>query len=46
MKIGMTEIVRWLSLLYFWILIFAPSAGAQPLKEIRIGSSDITVSNL
>ena len=38
--------VRWLSLLYFWILIFAPSAGAQPLKEIRIGSSDITVSNL
>ena len=46
MKIGMTEMVRWLSLLYFWILIFAPSAGAQPLKEIRIGSSDITVSNL
>ncbi len=38
--------VRWLSLLCFWILIFAPSAGAQPLKEIRIGSSDITVSNL
>ena len=25
---------------------FRPSAGAQPLKEIRIGSSDITVSNL
>ncbi len=46
MKIGMTEIVRWLSLLCFWILVFAPSAGAQPLKEIRIGSSDITVSNL
>ena len=38
--------VRWLSLLCFWILIFAPSANAQPLKEIRIGSSDITVSNL
>ncbi len=38
--------VRWLSLLCFWILVFAPSAGAQPLKEIRIGSSDITVSNL
>ena len=38
--------VRWLSLLCFWILIFAPSASAQPLKEIRIGSSDITVSNL
>jgi ABC-type nitrate/sulfonate/bicarbonate transport system substrate-binding protein len=46
MKIGMTEIVRWLSLLCFWILVFVPSAGAQPLKEIRIGSSDITVSNL
>jgi len=38
--------VRWLSLLCFWILVFAPSANAQPLKEIRIGSSDITVSNL
>jgi len=38
--------VRWLSLLCFWILVFASSAGAQPLKEIRIGSSDITVSNL
>jgi len=38
--------VRWLSLLCFWILVFAPCAGAQPLKEIRIGSSDITVSNL
>ena len=38
--------VRWLSLLCFWILVFAPSTGAQPLKEIRIGSSDITVSNL
>ena len=38
--------VRWRSLLCFWILVFAPSAGAQPLKEIRIGSSDITVSNL
>ena len=38
--------VRWLSLLCFWILVVAPSAGAQPLKEIRIGSSDITVSNL
>jgi ABC-type nitrate/sulfonate/bicarbonate transport system substrate-binding protein len=46
MKIGMTEILWRLSLLCFWILIFAPSAGAQPLKEIRIGSSDITVSNL
>jgi len=38
--------VRWLSLLCFWIFIFAPCANAQPLKEIRIGSSDITVSNL
>jgi ABC-type nitrate/sulfonate/bicarbonate transport system substrate-binding protein len=35
-----------LSLVFFWILVSAPFAAAQPLKEIRIGSSDITVSNL
>ncbi|HEV8725075.1 MAG TPA: ABC transporter substrate-binding protein [Candidatus Binatia bacterium] len=30
----------------FWFLLFPYFAVAQPLKEIRIGSSDITVSNL
>jgi len=35
-----------LNLVVLSILISAPFAAAQPLKEIRIGSSDITVSNL
>lgn len=35
-----------LNLVVLSILIAAPFAAAQPLKEIRIGSSDITVSNL
>jgi ABC-type nitrate/sulfonate/bicarbonate transport system substrate-binding protein len=35
-----------LTLVLLWILISAPLAVAQSLKEIRIGSSDITVSNL
>ena len=35
-----------LNLVVLSILIAAPFAVAQPLKEIRIGSSDITVSNL
>jgi ABC-type nitrate/sulfonate/bicarbonate transport system substrate-binding protein len=33
-------------LAFFWFLFFPYGAIAQPLKEIRIGSSDITVSNL
>ena len=33
-------------LMLLWICISAPLAAAQSLKEIRIGSSDITVSNL
>jgi ABC-type nitrate/sulfonate/bicarbonate transport system substrate-binding protein len=35
-----------LNLVVLSILISPPFAAAQPLKEIRIGSSDITVSNL
>jgi len=35
-----------LSLVVLSILLSPPFAAAQPLKEIRIGSSDITVSNL
>ena len=35
-----------LNLVVLSIFISAPFAAAQPLKEIRIGSSDITVSNL
>jgi len=31
---------------FCWFLIFPYLAAAQPLKEIRIGSSDVTVSNL
>ena len=31
---------------FFWLWFFPYPAAAQPLKEIRIGSSDITVSNL
>jgi len=33
-------------LMLLWICISPPLAAAQSLKEIRIGSSDITVSNL
>ena len=33
-------------LMLLWIWISPPLAAAQSLKEIRIGSSDITVSNL
>ena len=40
------EIMMRLILVLFWILTLPPLAAAQPLKEIRIGSSDITVSNL
>ena len=29
-----------------WVLLFPYLAAAQPLKELRIGSSDVTVSNL
>ena len=35
-----------LNLVVLSILLSPPFAAAQPLKEIRIGSSDITVSNL
>jgi ABC-type nitrate/sulfonate/bicarbonate transport system substrate-binding protein len=35
-----------LNLVFLWIVISPSFAAAQPLKEIRIGSSDITVSNL
>jgi ABC-type nitrate/sulfonate/bicarbonate transport system substrate-binding protein len=38
--------IRKVVLLFFWILLVPYLAAAQPLKEIRIGSSDITVSNL
>ena len=31
---------------FFWLWFFPYPATAQPLKELRIGSSDITVSNL
>ena len=31
---------------FLWLWFFPYPAAAQPLKEIRIGSSDITVSNL
>ena len=29
-----------------WVLLFPHLAAAQSLKELRIGSSDVTVSNL
>ena len=29
-----------------WVLLFPYLAAAQSLKELRIGSSDVTVSNL
>jgi ABC-type nitrate/sulfonate/bicarbonate transport system substrate-binding protein len=40
------ETMMLLSLVVLSILLSPPFAAAQPLKEIRIGSSDITVSNL
>jgi NitT/TauT family transport system substrate-binding protein len=43
---SMQRTIMLMSLILLWALILPLLAAAQPLKEIRIGSSDITVSNL